>query len=338
MGVNQPIITRTFANQFGRWAVMALTIMLVGSLAHAQDSQSGSDNTESDSANVSSESESEANEKGAKSSSLASSPNSESSASESGNSVLAGVSAGKKKWRFQGFATHLPELRNDQRTTTNLLLRAEYNINKKHRIRLQQPLTKRFEKMDFQNEFAVADTTLAHFYRFEKKPFGTSFQWRSDVRVPISNNSIRDNLITRFTGSLIGIKPFAKGKLLGIAVPFARYNWWEYKSSITGRRLPWYTIGLNASLIYMITNKLSLTGTAGYNFTGQLNNPFDQDPKQLNNGTYRFDLDITYQITKNWSASAGYTQGANYIQDGRYELVLFDSEVSRFYLGAAFLF
>jgi len=81
----------------------------------------------------------------------------------------------------------------------------------------------------------------------------------------------------------------------------------------------------------MITNKLSLTGTAGYNFTGQLNNPFDQDPKQLNNGTYRFDLDITYQITKNWSASAGYTQGANYIQDGRYELVLFDSEVSRFY-------
>lgn len=262
----------------------------------------------------------------------------ETEAAESGNSVLAGVSAGRKKWRFQGFATHLPELRGDQRTTTDILLRTEYNINKKHRIRLQQPLTKRYEKRDFEYEFAVADTTLAHFYRITPKPLGVSLQWRSDLRVPISSDSIRDNLVTRLTGSLIALRPFAGGKLLGIAVPFVRYHWWQFKSSVSGRRLPWYTLGLSSSLIYMITSKLSLTGSASYNFTGQINNPFDQDPRQLNNGTYRFDLDVTYQFTKNWSASVGYTQGANYIQDGRYEVNFFDSEVSRFYLGAAFLY
>ncbi|MEM7645621.1 MAG: hypothetical protein AAF203_01815 [Pseudomonadota bacterium] len=254
------------------------------------------------------------------------------------NAALASFTGGSGGFRFIGSLTHVPKLRNDQEDTSEIFLATDYTLNKKHRFRLQQFFTKFYSKFESEHEFKPTDTQIAHFYTPDFKPFGARLMWRTGVALPISNESARDDLITRFTGSLIASKMFFKNKLMVFAVPYARYHWYEFKTSVSGRPLPWYTAGMSTSLIYFLSPKLSVSGTGNYNYEWVRNSQFDQDQDQIANGIYRFDLSVAYQFTPEFSASLGYFQGANYMQDGRYEVVFFDDQESRYSLGVTAIF
>lgn len=252
------------------------------------------------------------------------------------NPTLANLTGGGSGWRLQGTMTHTPRLRNDQEDTTSFLFRADYNINKKHTIRFQQFFTKFYGKYSSENEFKPFDTTVAHFYRLGWKPFGTRLQWRNQLSLPVSNESSRDNLYTVYRTSVIASKSFLGGKLLAFAVPYARYFFYEYKTSASGRLLPRFQAGQSLGALYFATPKLSFYGGGDY----RLDTVYTVDgDNQIPRGTYRFDLDMSYQLTGNLTSSLSYSQGrASYIQDGRYELVLFDDQESRINLGLTYIY
>ena len=174
------------------------------------------------------------------------------------NPTLANLQGGGSGWRLQASVTHVPKLRVDQEDTTDILMRADYNINKKHTVRIQQFFSKFYGKYESEYEFKPFDTSLAHFYRMDWRPFGMRLQWRNQVSLPISNESARDNLITTFRTSAIASKGWLGGKLLSFAVPYARYFVYDFKTSVSGRLLPRYQLGMTLGALYFFTSKISL--------------------------------------------------------------------------------
>lgn len=240
--------------------------------------------------------------------------------------------------RLQAILTHIPRIRRDQEDTSEIFLRGDYTINKKNRVRLEQFFTKFYGKYNSEYEFRPDDTVLAHYYTPESKPLGVNLMWRTGVSLPISNASVRDSLITRFTGSMISSKAFFGGRLMVFAIPYARYHWYQFNMSQSGGHRPWYTVGTNIFTTFFLTPKLYLSGSADYNYETQRQSQFDPTPSQVNNGRYRFDVDLGYQWTDRLSSAVSYFQGAKYIQDGRYEVSFFDNEVSRVALNLTYIY
>jgi hypothetical protein len=259
-------------------------------------------------------------------------------ADESANPTLANLAGAASGFRLQATVTHQPKLRNDQEDTTDILLRGDYNLNKRHTLRVQQFFTKFYGKYESEYEFKPFDTTFAHFYRMPWRPGGVGLQWRNQVSLPISNESVRDDLITTFQTSVVGSKAFLGGKLLAFGIPYSRYFFYQYKTG-EERLLPRWQNGLSLGALYFFTPKLAFYAGGDYRIDTVYNSPFDQTPNQVPQGTYRFDLDLSYQFTNNLTASVSYAQGrASYIQNGRYELVLFDDQASRVNFGMTYIY
>ncbi len=260
-------------------------------------------------------------------------------ADNTANPTLANLTGASSGWRLQGTVTHSPRLRKDQEDTTDILLRADYNINKRHTIRAQQFFTKFYGKYESEYEFKPFDTTLAHFYRLPWRPGGVGLQWRNQFSLPISNESARDDLLTTFQTSVVGSKALLGGKLLVFGIPYSRYFFYEYRTSVSGRLLPRWQNGLSLGGLYFITPKLSFYAGGDYRIDTVYNSQFDNSPNQVPQGTYRFDLDVSYQFNNNLTGSLSYAQGrASYIQNGRYELVLFDDQASRVNFGLTYIY
>jgi hypothetical protein len=254
------------------------------------------------------------------------------------NAALSSIVGGASGWRFQGSFTHIPKIRKDQEDTSEILTRADYTFNSRHRVRLEQFFTKYYTVYNNENELKPGDTGLSHYYTIPYNPYGLNMLWRSSLTLPISNNSVRDDLITKMSGSLIATKGFFNNKLLTFFVPYASYYWYEYALSKSGRNLPWYTLGASVSALYFITPSLSLYSGFGYTTDTLRQSQFDQAPSQIVNGNYQFDLSLSYQFNNQLSSSLSYFQGNNYIQNGRYEVVLFDNQNSRYSFGLTYIY
>lgn len=257
----------------------------------------------------------------------------------SNNPTLNSLTGGGSGWTLQGSLTHIPKARKDQEDTTDILLRADYSINKKHQVRLQQFFTKFYGKYRSEYEFKPTDTTLAHFFRPDWKPLGINLQWRNQFSLPVSNESNRDNLITRLQTQVVATKGFFGNRLMTFAVPYARYHVYEYKTSVSGTPLPMFTLGASVACLYFITPKLSFYAGLNYNFENTTESQFEPDPQyRFDEGIYRFDLDLSYQALNSLTTSVSYFQGANYLTDGRYELVFYDNQESRLSVGLTYIY
>lgn len=255
------------------------------------------------------------------------------------NPTLANLQGTGSGWRLQGSITHQPKLRRDQEDTTDILVRADYNISTNHTLRFQQFFTKFYGKYSSEYEFKPFDTSVAHFYRLPWKPGGVNLQWRNQVSIPISNESVRDDLITPFQTSVVASKGLMGGKLLFFGIPYSRYFFYEYKTSVSGTLLPRWQNGLSLGGLYFFTPKLSLYAGGDYRVDTVYNSQYDQNPKQIPRGTYRFDAELAYQVSNSLAGSLSFNQGrASYIQNGRYELVLFDDQASRVNFGLTYIY
>jgi hypothetical protein len=247
--------------------------------------------------------------------------------------------AGKKNWRAIVDISHVPILRDDQEAYTDVVAIGDYFLSKKHRVRVLQSGSKLYEKYDSEYEFQMSDTQLYHYYAFEDKPLGLGYIWRNQFSLPISDISRRDELVSRFTSTMFINKVLAGGSLFLSLRPFARYNWYQYRTSPGGRRLPLYTFGSTALASYSLTNKIALTGVAYYSIEGTNSSQFDSEFVQKEQGIYSFTGSVSYQLLKKIGVYGSYSSGAaNYINQGRYEVYLYDQDSSRYSLGMTGIF
>lgn len=247
--------------------------------------------------------------------------------------------ADKNFFRFMGDASYTPQIRKDQVGGADFLLRGEYFFSGNQRIRVDQRFTRLDQKLYSAYEFKPWDTSISHFINLPWKLAGGNLQWRSALTLPISHESNRDDVITRLTGSLMYSKMLLDNKITLLALPFARYHVMEFKTLPSGRGSPWYTLGVSLSAIYSLTPRWFLSGGYSYSFEGRRSSQYDTTPTQLLNGDYSFDLGLSWQFMESLSANLGYSQGlASLMQQGRYEMVFFDDQASRYNFGITYIF
>ncbi len=247
--------------------------------------------------------------------------------------------AAQKKWRAVVDLSHTPESRRDQEPTSDVQAIGDYFLTDKHRVRVMQWWQKQYSKYDSEYEFQAFNTALYHYYAFEDRPLGASYIWRNQVDVPISDVSVQDDLITRFTSTMFISKTFFKNKVWTSVRPFARYHWYKYRTSPGGRLLPLYTFGASALASYSFDDHWSILGTAYYAYEGVNSSQYDPKFVQREDGFYAFSATLNYQYNKHFGFYTSYGTGlAQFIVDGRYEVFLYDPLSSRYSLGVTAIF
>ena len=255
------------------------------------------------------------------------------------SSVTSETESGRKKWRAIIDAQHVPTSREDQEAYTSMTAIGDYFLNKKHRLRIMQSGFKTYSKYESENEFQPSNTRLYHYYNFENKLLGASWMWRNDFSLPVSDIAVRDDEITQLTSTMFISKMFLANRLFASIRPFARYHWNKYRTSPGGRLLPLYTFGSSAILSYSLTSKFSVLGSAFYNIVGRNSSQYDPNFVQREEGIYSFSLALNYQANKVFGFYASYLTGAaQYINEGRYEVYLYDPNNSRFGVGVTAIF
>lgn len=256
-----------------------------------------------------------------------------------GQAATAETKGGKQKnWRVMADVQHVPIMREDQESYTDVVAIGDYFLNDKHRLRVMQAGSKLYSKYDSEYEFQASDTRLYHYYNFESKPLGFGYIWRNDIAIPISDLSQQDDLVTRFTTTMF-MNRMIGGKTFISLMPFARYNWYKFRTSPGGRLLPLYTFGASALVSYSIIGDLSINGTAFYSIEGTNSSQYDSNFVQKEQGIYSFSVALNYQLMKELSLYGAYSSGpANYINQGRYEVYLYDQDSSRLGVGMTAIF
>jgi hypothetical protein len=138
------------------------------------------------------------------------------------------------------------------------------------------------------------------------------------------------------------------GKLLVSVRPFYRYNWYRYNvtgpGEIGGRSLPLFLYGVTMLNSYNVSDNLSLNATfsmsavhesaSEYDTSTNLNGWLEENPS----GRYSIDLSANYSFTDKFGMYLGYSQGDNYLIDGRFEMFTYDSQITRYSIGSTFYF
>lgn len=260
------------------------------------------------------------------------------------SSVTSETETGPKKWRVTLDASYVPivdrsKTKYQQKTYTDYLAIGDYFVSKRHRFRISQSWTQFSLKYNSDHEFNPSDTRLFHYYNFESRPLGASYLIRSDLSVPVSNLSNQDGLVTAFTSSLFVTKMFFNNRLFTSVRPLGRYHFYKYRTSPGGRLLPLYTVGVSALASWSFTDKISVLGAAYFSLTGLNSSQYDPDFRQLEQGLYSVSIVPNYQITKEIGIYAAYMSGAaQYVNEGRYEVFLYDPRRSRYGIGMTAIF
>lgn len=250
----------------------------------------------------------------------------------------------QKPWNLLLDMNYQPALRDDQFKYTDYTMFVNYKINSTHSVRITQGMTQKYEiGLDQgENEFELSDTVLSHFWNLPYVAGPFRFRWVSGVFLPASIDSQDNSKITTLSGSLHANAFFAGMYSLSVR-PFARYNWYEYKTSLGGTPLPAFTTGITIVNTIDITDKLSLNGTFSYNYiydyasqyeTSTRYGYFDDNAR----GRYGIDVAVNYSVTNEFGVYGGYSEGDAYIRDGRYEVYAYDPETSRLSAGLTLYF
>lgn len=253
-----------------------------------------------------------------------------------------------KKWHILFDMNYQPALRNDQISFSDFTLFFDYQLNPQHSLRVLQAPSRFYEyggSNQSANEWVASDTILSHFWNLSYKieSTGTRFRLVNVVNLPTSIES-QDNSKIATVGQTLQVNTMIAGKLLVSLRPFYRYNWYNFRTSRGGNSLPLFIYGVNMVNSYNITDKLSLNATLAFSVINEsaseydkstnLNGWFEENP----GGRYSVDLAVNYSFTDKFGGYLGYSQGDNYLTDGRFEMFTYDPLVSRVSGGITFYF
>lgn len=259
---------------------------------------------------------------------------------KSTNVALTGETAGNltKPWMMSIDINHLPKIRDDHDAVSEASLLFDYIATPQHTFRLVQGVQKLYEIRPGQSEVYPSDTSLTHLWRTPWMLGSFKTLWVNSLSVPISEDSQNRDLITTWTTQ--GRANYAYGRFFVSLRPFARYHWYEFKTSPGGDLLPLYTIGASALGTMSLTDRLTLVASASYSSVylsaSQYSSRSVVEPESQ--GRYSVDVSLNYDWTRKFSSYLYYGQGDAYILDGRYEINIYDPRTTRVGVGATLNF
>lgn len=256
-----------------------------------------------------------------------------------------------KKWHILFDVNHQPAARDDQFAATDITTFFDYQLNQQHSLRVLQAPTKNYEVGGTrgENEWSPSDTIVSHFWNmpWTVEQTGTRFRLVNVLNLPTSIES-QDNQKYLTVGQTVQINTMIRGKMLVSLRPFYRYNWYRYnvtgEGELGGRPLALFLYGVTMVNSYNVTDNFSLNATLSYSVVNESASEYDTSTnfngwvEENPGGRYSIDLSANYSFTDKFGMYLGYSQGDNYIIDGRYELFTYDSQTTRYSIGSTFYF
>ncbi len=253
----------------------------------------------------------------------------------------------QKKWHVLLDMNHQPAARKDQFSFTDFTLFFDYQLNPSHSLRVLQAPTKNYEigGTRGENEWMPSDTIMTHFWNlpWRIESTGTRFRLVSAVNLPTSIESQDNQKVVTF-GNTLQVNTMIAGKLLVSVRPFYRYNWYRFNTSPGGFTLPLLTYGITLLNSYNITDNLSLNATFSASVINESASQYDTSTnwggwmEENPGGRYSMDLSLNYSVTDKMGFYLGYSQGDNYLTDGRFEMYSYDPLVTRYSAGMTLYF
>lgn len=249
-----------------------------------------------------------------------------------------------KPWHILFDVNHNLAHREDQFATTDITLFFDYQLDKNNSFRILQAPTYNHEigLNQGENEWMPSETVLFHFWNTGLSTGPFRYRLVSSVGLPTSIEAQDNDKIVTLTET-VQINALFYGKFVFSLRPFLRYNWYEFKTTKQGRLLPTLIYGMNLVTSYSINDKLSLNASAGYSEIQESASQFDQDKnlgifEENAEGRYFLSLSANYSFTDKLGGYVGFSQGDNYIRDGRYEVYAYDAQFSRYNVGMTVYF
>lgn len=256
-----------------------------------------------------------------------------------------------KKWHILFDVNHQPAARDDQFAATDLTMFFDYQLSPKHSLRVLQAPTKNYDLGGTrgENEWMPSDTIVSHFWNlpWTVEQTGTRFRLVNVLNMPTSIES-QDNQKYLTMGQTVQMNTMIRGKMLVSVRPFYRYNWYRYNvtggGDVGGRPLALFLYGVTMVNSYNVTDNLSLNATFSYSVVNESASEYDTSTnlngwaEENPGGRYSVDLSANYSFTDKFGMYLGYSQGDNYLIDGRYEMFTYDSQTTRYSIGSTFYF
>jgi long-subunit fatty acid transport protein len=243
----------------------------------------------------------------------------------------------KTKWSVSLSADQLLPTNEAFDPRTDFSLSGSYKFNKKHSLQAIQGFSKNYIIDRTQQEWPINDTLMYYYYTPEMRPFDIGLKWRGSATLPISETSQRTNVLSVLGLALIFDHSFFENKLTLKLNPSARYQINRYTTTVSGRPLKKWTAGMSLTALYQLTDQLSLSSVVAGNNVWVERTQFTQG-EQSQDSSYSFSLGASYDITSQLSTSLAYSQNANAMNEGRYEIFAYDPNASEFTFGIAYTF
>lgn len=226
---------------------------------------------------------------------------------------------------------HYTSADRDADDSSYLFLGLGLKINKNHSLRLDGAFTKLYIVDPNQDELQVDDAALSYRYKVSQKPLGLSLSAKTSFLIPLSERSIRNDLLTRVTERFYITKKFFKDRLILSYRPSGSYYFNEYKVTRGGTPLTKWKLGHSALLSYRPIPSAGITFIAGSTITQKEKILYQADSGQTNGG-YSFNLYTDFQIFKDrLYGRLGMSQSGSQLNGGFRDISLYDDEGTNYY-------
>lgn len=220
-----------------------------------------------------------------------------------------------------------------------------YNINKHNKFGLNQGVTKYYEVDEDEKELNIGDTLLTYSHNFGTEAFNSSM--RFDLTLPVSDYSKRMGVYTKPAVRLLLGKGFFDGALNLSMGPMVRYFVNEYKTapadeSSGGELLPRIEYGTDVGISVSGFSILSAGVSGSYNKVEYENSKYTNNDSLKDSPVPDFHYSmggfVSAQFNPYMSLTAGMEQANEVNRYGGIEYVVFDREVTQWYVSLGFSF
>ena len=185
--------------------------------------------------------------------------------------------------------------------------------------------------MCIRDSFQPDDTLILYYHTLTSKNAFLDLKLRGGLTLPISKASVDTDNVTKTSLMVQMSKEFFNKKLSISYRPYFTYYVNEFTSSPDGNPLRQASLGNWVLSSYKVTSEFSLNLTFQSAFHWNQKSPFASTaaPKT---GSYLIEPYLRYDVNDNISTRLGYSHSDRYTKSGRYEINLYDPEVSRVFL------
>lgn len=232
--------------------------------------------------------------------------------------------------------------RSDPLANLNLSFAAPFG--EEDTLTINQGFTKFFYLEGERGEYEAADTLIGFSRKTSIQSFEAAVQF--DLTLPTSKFSQAQGIYSKPRFSLSTSGPGWNERLSWQAALFARYHVNKFKTTrfetgSGGDPLPWMQYGGSAGLGYILRENWSLSLSAAYSEI-----QYERDTglehiasyERMADHPYSVDAALTYRITQKLTATLGYSNGSQVEAFGGTDFVIFDDQLSVWYVSSTVTF